>query len=228
MAGLEAPKPGWHGQAYSLARAERAEFHGAQARASVLAHTTQGFQTEPNGFTGIELRVPVFQVMSDRQLSLLEQEREAAEEELRGLMERLRTRLGSGAVGRARLVESYIPERAFGMGECGEDGPGNDRQECLSYHMMVRPMRLLALPVALKTVVSLRGEGWWPILFNYRREVHRLMHVRGPERINGVWWERSLGRDKTRDYFDVEDEEGRRFWMFRVVETGGWYLHGLF
>ena len=47
-----------------------------------------------------------------------------------------------------------------------------------------------------------------------------------PERIAGRWWE---GNDKTRDYFDVEtDEDGKRFWIFRVFQTGKWYLHGVF
>ena len=55
--------------------------------------------------------------------------------------------------------------------------------------------------------------------------VHRLPRARGPERIVGEWWN---GRWKTRDYFDAEDEAGRRYWLFRVVETNRWYLHGMF
>ena len=62
-----------------------------------------------------------------------------------------------------------------------------------------------------------------PLTFACGRTVHRLAHATGPERICGVWWE---GRHKTRDYYDVEDETGRRFWVFRVLETGKWYLHG--
>jgi protein ImuB len=40
-----------------------------------------------------------------------------------------------------------------------------------------------------------------------------------------MWWE---GRTKVRDYFEVEDEGGMRFWVFRVGQTGKWYLHGKF
>ena len=64
-----------------------------------------------------------------------------------------------------------------------------------------------------------------PISFTHRGEVYRLIYSDGPERISGMWWE---GRNKTRDYFDVEDETGRRFWIFRVIETKRWYLHGIF
>ena len=52
-----------------------------------------------------------------------------------------------------------------------------------------------------------------------------LVHVRGPERIAGQWWN---GADKTRDYFDVGDMAGCRYWLFRVMETNRWYLHGIF
>ena len=55
--------------------------------------------------------------------------------------------------------------------------------------------------------------------------VYSISHVSGPERIAGMWWE---GRNKTRDYFDVEDSTGRRFWVFRVAETRRWFLHGFF
>ena len=42
--------------------------------------------------------------------------------------------------------------------------------------------------------------------------------------------------DAMRDYYRVEDEEGRRFWLFRAGLPGGvdgdppprWFVHGLF
>jgi protein ImuB len=47
------------------------------------------------------------------------------------------------------------------------------------------------------------------------------------------WWRHEKPRP-TRDYYRVEDSEGRRFWLFRngiygrEVETPQWYVHGLF
>ena len=64
-----------------------------------------------------------------------------------------------------------------------------------------------------------------PIVFRNEREVHQVTHAVGPGRVGGQWWE---GHDKTRDYFDVEDSTGRRFWVFRVRQTNRWYLHGKF
>jgi protein ImuB len=53
----------------------------------------------------------------------------------------------------------------------------------------------------------------------------------GPERISGEWW-RASGQ-RTRDYYRVEDREGRRFWLFRQGLYGEtleprWFIHGLF
>jgi protein ImuB len=64
-----------------------------------------------------------------------------------------------------------------------------------------------------------------PAAFTHEGAVHPVVHAVGPERIAGRWWD---GRDKTRDYFDVADPTGRRFWIFRVVQTAKWYLHGTF
>ena len=64
-----------------------------------------------------------------------------------------------------------------------------------------------------------------PMAFTHAGRVHRLCFAVGPERIAAEWW---TGHNKTRDYFDVEDDTGRRMWVFRVMETANWYLHGGF
>ena len=56
------------------------------------------------------------------------------------------------------------------------------------------------------------------------------MRADGPERVFGEWWRGDEG-SLVRDYYRVEDERGRRYWLFRdaPAEAGGrWYLHGLF
>ena len=57
----------------------------------------------------------------------------------------------------------------------------------------------------------------------------RTVRAQGPERIAGEWWRE---RAPTRDYYRVEDTDGRRFWLYRdnfddPRETR-WFLHGLF
>ena len=68
--------------------------------------------------------------------------------------------------------------------------------------------------------------------------MHRVRWATGPERIARDWWchvpdpMRPEG-ERIRDYYAVEDMEGRRFWLFRAglhdgVAPARWYLHGFF
>ena len=62
-----------------------------------------------------------------------------------------------------------------------------------------------------------------------------MVRADGPERIFGEWRRRDAEVWAVRDYFQVEDEAGRRFWLFRAgngedQRTGShaWFIHGLF
>jgi protein ImuB len=57
-------------------------------------------------------------------------------------------------------------------------------------------------------------------------------HAEGPERIAMEWW-RHQTPEPTRDYFRVEDDAGRRFWLYRAgipreTVRSRWFMHGLF
>jgi protein ImuB len=62
---------------------------------------------------------------------------------------------------------------------------------------------------------------------------HLVAHAEGPERIAPEWWRR-LPSDQERDYYVVEDMEGRRFWLYRAGRYGHgetppqWFIHGVF
>ena len=63
--------------------------------------------------------------------------------------------------------------------------------------------------------------------------MHEVVSIEGPERIAPEWWVQDA-QHLTRDYFRVEDKEGRRFWMFREglygedTQRPRWFLHGVF
>jgi protein ImuB len=176
------------------------------------------------GFVSVRLDVPVHERVAEAQWSLLRQEEEAGEDELARLSEVLRTRLGSRSLVRLELVAAHVPERAFRLVE-GDDKHGEADGE-VSDDVGPRPLHLLPSPVEVGVVASPSAEGEGvPLSFAHEGESYRLALADGPERIEGMWWE---GRDKTRDYYDVEDVRGRRFWLFRVPQTGRWYLHGIF
>jgi protein ImuB len=69
-----------------------------------------------------------------------------------------------------------------------------------------------------------------PKRFTWRRISHDVVRAEGPERIAPNWLR--APDDRTRDYYRVEDRNGRRFWLYsegpRDGMTPQWYLHGIF
>jgi len=103
----------------------------------------------------------------------------------------------------------------------------------------LRPLRLFEKPEPIKVPLATVPDGA-PRHFTWRRAVHAVVRVEGPERIAMEWWKHD-GKVLTRDYFRVEDEAGLRFWIFRdglyeseLVDVEGkpmpanWFVHGLF
>jgi protein ImuB len=95
----------------------------------------------------------------------------------------------------------------------------------------LRPVRLLPRPEPVEAVAPVPDDP--PVLFRWRRLQHRVRRADGPERIAGEWWRETAADDETRDYYRVEDEAGRRFWLYRAglyapAVAPRWFLHGLF
>jgi protein ImuB len=93
---------------------------------------------------------------------------------------------------------------------------------------------LLAHPEPVDKVVALLPDGA-PRRFTWRGDTHVVRQADGPERIYGEWWRSRNEAQAVRDYFQVEDECGARFWIFRRGDgvdrrTGdlSWYVHGVF
>ena len=100
-----------------------------------------------------------------------------------------------------------------------------------------RPVRLFRPPEPIEAQWVLPDDP--PFRFTWRRRQHRVRHADGPERIVEEWWIESgaaadlrASSDRVRDYYRVEDEEGRRFWLYRAGLPGDppprWFVHGIF
>ncbi len=149
-------------------------------------------------------------------------------EDIAALVDRLENRLGAGRVYRAAPVESDVPERSVRRVPPLGAPPRSNWPPALP-----RPVRLLDPPQPVEAMALLPDQP--PAAFTWRRRRHRVRRADGPERIHGEWWRRPTEVDAVRDYFAVEDEDGRRFWLFRHGDgvdpaTGDlrWFLHGLF
>src|SRR5690606_32536708 len=77
-----------------------------------------------------------------------------------------------------------------------------------------RPVRLLRRPERLDHVLAELPDRP-PARFTWRGTTYRVVRADGPERIHGEWWRRTAETHAVRDYFQVEDESGQRFWLFR-------------
>jgi protein ImuB len=71
-----------------------------------------------------------------------------------------------------------------------------------------------------------------PLRFHWRRAMHETAAFEGPERIAPSCLE-APNSAPARDYFNVVDSEGRRFWLYREGVFGQesaparWFVHGL-
>jgi protein ImuB len=154
-------------------------------------------------------------------------------DDLAGLMDRLAARLGASRITRYVPVDSHVPERAVLARPFACASPETwtaEQQE--SETPPDRPLRLFARPEPVEVMAEV-PEGH-PLRFRWRRVVHEVAHAEGPERIAPEWWQPDDQERATRDYYRVEDEEGRRYWLYREglygreTATPAWYVHGLF
>jgi protein ImuB len=154
----------------------------------------------------------------------------------RALLDQLSIRLGSERVRFFHARESHIPERSFFTRAATAKIPDQAWLAPDPEDPPMRPLNLFDPPQPVEVTAGFPdGE---PRSFRWRRQVHRVNLVEGPERIAPEWWRHLRGyepgnRSLSRDYYRVEDKEGRRFWLFRHGSDHGadrpkWYLHGVF
>ena len=143
--------------------------------------------------------------------------------DLAELVERLSSRLGRRSALRVRLVSEAQPELAW-RGDPLVDGSRRRRlRRQAPAELPSRPLRLLRRPVGLG-VTSIVPDGP-PVRFQFGGRGHRITNSWGPERIETGWWRnRTVGRD----YYQVETASGCRYWLFRRLRDGRWFLHGMF
>lgn len=146
---------------------------------------------------------------------------------LAACIDRLTVRLGAQAISRPVPFASHIPERAQRWRKPLEPEPSSQGQ--LAFH--ARPLKLLDR--AEKIAVLYATPDGYPQRFRWRGEVHEVVRVEGPERIAPEWW-RERGGARLRDYYRIEDGQGRRYWIYRqgIIGDGrggapDWYLQGL-
>lgn len=175
----------------------------------LVAHTRLERASVAAPVVGIVLHAGAFAPVRVRQYDLFAP-RSDAEDEWQALLDRLRARLGAGAVQGLGLRADARPEKSWmrlGVAAGAPGGAGPARRSVAVLGMTrsprARPLWLLPEPRALAAAPRC---------------------VKGPERIEGGWWDEA---DVQRDYYLAETGEGARLWVYREQASGRWFLHGL-
>lgn len=147
---------------------------------------------------------------------------------LAAFIDRLTVRLGRRAVSRPVPHASHLPERAQRWQPPLTPEPVSQGE--LPFH--ARPLKLFDR--AEKIAVLYASPDGYPRSFRWRGEVREVLRVEGPERIAPEWW-RERSSTRLRDYYRIEDQQGRRYWIYRqgLADDGRggmpeWFLQGLY
>ena len=158
--------------------------------------------------------------------------------DLNPLVDRLAARLGNDNVVRFEARESHLPERAQTVVSALKSTVREIATAAAPPISCPRPPRLLPHPEPVTAIAPVPDDS--PLQFRWRHHSHRIVRAEGPERLAPEWWRPAalastrLDND-TRDYYRIEDADGRRFWLYRdglydgsSNEPPRWYLHGFF
>ena len=230
----------WFSVVVATSTATRDDRHLAKLFEGKLDQIEAGF-----GFDMITLEALAVEPLAPAQARL-----EGGEEDtlaLAQLIDRLSSRFGARSITRPAPRQSHVPERAQTRGDV-LTAPAPVKALAAPAPLRIagtppapvpkppvptdRPIRLLDHAEEIGVLYAV-PEGP-PAQFVWRRQTHRVTRYEGPERIAPEWWHDRPGT-RLRDYFKVEDEAGRRFWLYRegVQEDGRggdprWFLHGIF
>jgi protein ImuB len=183
----------------------------------------------PGPVVGLHLEAPRTAPTSQRQRELFAEGARADGWEFSLLVNRLAGRLGPAQVVRPIPRADAQPELAWreeSLLDRGTKAPASRkrrRRPDLLFGPLERPLFLFRPPRPIQ-VTAVVPDGP-PARFDCDGQTHRIARHFGPERIETGWWRK---RGVRRDYYRVETEAGGRFWLFRGLGDGRWYLHGEF
>lgn len=151
---------------------------------------------------------------------------------LADLIDRLGNRFGFDRVTCLVPRDSHLPERAASRLPAARAAA---RGTWAALRSRPRPLRLFDRPEPVQATALMPDHP--PALFRRGPVLHRVAHAEGPERLLPEWWHAAAPEAALppgRDYFRIEDGEGRRYWIYREIagDEGAapprWFLHGLF
>jgi protein ImuB len=139
------------------------------------------------------------------------------------LLDHIENKIGPDKIHRFLPAEHYWPERSV------KAATSLNEEVTITWESdKPRPIQILPTPQIIQVTAPIPD--YPPMNFRYKGKLHKVIKADGPERIESEWW---MEEGLHRDYYNVEDEEGNRYWLFRLghysnAERPQWFIHGFF
>ena len=181
----------------------------------------------------IAVRVTSCVLLVHRQRELFDESPRLDKQELAHLINHLTSRLGQESIVYPTLQAGAQPEFSFRYKPLVDPKRMRSRKRAnvktLS-HRLARPLRLLEEAVEISNGMPEVGgrnaeTGMRSAEFRYQNSRHRISRSWGPERIETAWWN---GPTVRRDYWRIETEAGKHFWIYFDLRRRRWFLQGEF
>ncbi len=155
---------------------------------------------------------------------------QGGQREIASLVDRLSSRLGKERVYGVCAQAGALPEKAYRRKSLSTTMRQRKAKTAETLKAPHRPLWLQEPPQPLRfspssSLPPRAARAQPPASFQFHNQHHNVRQHWGPERIETGWWR---GRTVRRDYYRVETTEGCRFWLFRRVNDGAWFVHGCF
>lgn len=142
--------------------------------------------------------------------------------EVAELLNNLESKFGNNVIHRYLPNEHHLPERSIKITNSLKDKPAT------LWCDKPRPIQLLNEPQSIEVTAPIPD--YPPMNFRYKGNLHKVEKADACERIESEWW---LDGGLHRDYYIVEDEEGKRYCLFRLGhydqdKNPSWFIHGFF
>jgi len=141
--------------------------------------------------------------------------------EINFLIDRLATRFGTHRILVFQPYDAHIPEQAWAAvpAQHVQLSKLSWRKTRKEKDAPRRPLRLFARPQRIDFTMTQH--------LLWRKVQRVVVQSEGPERIAMEWWRHETPQS-ARDYFRVEDCEGRRYWLYQQGKLPEWFMHGIF
>jgi protein ImuB len=178
---------------------------------------------------GFKLTILSVSRRSSLQANVSSLEADSTKQDREVLLDELRNTLGESQIYKLCLKKSLWPENSFSYlseSQCNLKNTPVDK-DLLKNLPQQRPPLLLTKPLPITAIFLLPDNP--PSAIRLKNKNYQVRQATKAERITPEWWNflpHSCAQNP-RDYFKIQDELGRFFWIYRELNSNQWFLHGI-